>query len=94
MLLRAPSGVPFNVGSPHEVSIAQLARRVAAVASPGAEIRVAGTPVPGAAALRYVPDTARAELQLGLRPWIPLDDAIRRTYIWHVGQPATEALCA
>jgi dTDP-glucose 4,6-dehydratase len=94
MLLRAPSGVPFNVGSPHQVSIAELARRVAMVTSPGAKITIAGTPVPGAPPRRYVPDTARAELQLGLRTWIPLEEGIRRTHQWHIGQPAPEAVCA
>jgi dTDP-glucose 4,6-dehydratase len=94
MLLRAPSGVPFNVGSPHAVSIAELARRVAALTSPDVEIRVAGTPIPGAPPRRYVPDTARAGLQLGLRTWIPLEEGIRRTYRWHIGQPAIQAVCA
>jgi dTDP-glucose 4,6-dehydratase len=93
MLLRAPSGVPFNVGSPYEVSIAELARRVAAVTAPGAEIRVAGKPVPGASPRRYVPDTASAELQLGLRVRIPLEDGIRRTYGWHMARRAAEAVC-
>ena len=94
MLLRAPSGVPFNVGSPHEITIAGLARRVAGVTSPGTEIRVAGTPTPGAAPQRYVPDTARAGLQLGLRAWISLEDGIRRTFDWHARQRMTEAVLA
>jgi len=94
MLLRAPSGVPFNVGSPDAVSIAELARRVVSVTSPVAEIHIAGTPVPDAPPRRYVPDTTRAELQLGLRSWIGLDEGIRRTYRWHVRQRVAEAVCA
>ena len=94
MLLRAPSGVPFNVGSEDAVNIADLARQVVAVTSPDTEIHIAGTPVPGRPPLRYVPDTARAGLQLGLRNWIPLEDGIRRTYRWHVWQRISEAMYA
>lgn len=94
MLLRAPSGVPFNVGSSDAVTIAELARRVVAVTSPDTRIEMAGTPVAGAPPRRYVPDTARAGLQLGLQSWIPLDEGVRRTYRWHVQQRMAEALCA
>ena len=94
ILLRAPSGVPFNVGSPHEITIAGLAHRVVETTSPETEIRVAGTPIPGAPATRYVPDTTRAEQQLGLRSWISLEEGIRRTYDWHAGRRVPEAAVA
>src|ERR1035437_8650620 len=55
LLMRGESGADYNVGSPHEISIADLARRVVYVAAPGAKIRIARQPVPGAPALRYVP---------------------------------------
>lgn len=94
MLLRAPSGVPFNVGSSRNLSIAELAQRVVDTTSPGTEIRIAGTPVPGAPPSRYVPNTARAAQMLGLQTWIPLEEGIRRTYHWHIRQRMTEAACA
>jgi dTDP-glucose 4,6-dehydratase len=94
MLLRAPSGVPFNVGSPHEVNIAELARRVVNVTAPETEIRIAKRLVPGVPALRYVPDTTRASSQLGLRSWISLEEGIRRTYGWHMHRRMAEAVCA
>jgi dTDP-glucose 4,6-dehydratase len=94
LLLRAPSGVPVNVGSPDEVTIAELARRVVAVTAPGTEIRIARKAAPGAAPQRYVPDTVRAQRELGLQCWIPLDEAIRRTYHWHSQRPAPEVACA
>ena len=83
LLMRGQSGVAYNVGSPHEISIVDLARRVAEVAAPGAEIHIACQPVPGAPASRYVPATDRAEKALGLRAWIPLEEGIRRTREWH-----------
>ena len=60
LLMRGESGTAYNVGSPHEISIADLARCVSAVVAPGAEIRIARQAVPGAPALRYVPATERA----------------------------------
>ena len=78
ILLKGESCRPYNVGSEHQLTIGELARTVAATA-PGTEIRIDKQPVPGAPALRYVPATRRAEEGLGLRVWIPLEEAIRRT---------------
>ena len=72
----------YNVGSAHELTIADLARCVSAVIAPGAEIRIARQPVPGVPASRYVPATDRAAA-LGLHPWISLEDGVRRTCDWH-----------
>ena len=71
----------------------ELAQQVVAVSAPGADIRVARNPAPGAPAPRYVPDTRRAESGLGLRAWIPLEEGIRRTYQWHAQTTLEEALC-
>jgi dTDP-glucose 4,6-dehydratase len=79
ILFRGQAARPYNVGSPEPVSILDLARAIA----PGMEIRVAKQAVAGASATRYVPSTERAEKELGLRVWIPLDEAIRRTAEWH-----------
>lgn len=83
MLMRAPSATPINVGSPDAITIADLARRVAAMTAPETEIRIALQSMPAVAAQRYVPATGLAERALGLRPWISLDEGIRRTYRWH-----------
>jgi dTDP-glucose 4,6-dehydratase len=84
LLMRGSSGMAYNVGSPREISIADLARSVVGETAPGAEIHIARKAVPGAPASRYVPDTGRAERELGLRAWIPLEEAIRRTHEWHL----------
>jgi nucleoside-diphosphate-sugar epimerase len=83
ILLRGKSGRAYNVGSEHDLSIAELAATVAsAVQAPG-EIQIAQEAVPGAASERYVPDTARARGELGLQQWVSLDEGIRRTAAWH-----------
>lgn len=83
ILFRAPALVPFNVGSAHDVSVLELAQRVAMTLNPQTEIRVAQDAVPGAAPLRYVPCVDRACEALGLRQTIGLDECIRRTAKWH-----------
>jgi dTDP-glucose 4,6-dehydratase len=83
ILFRGQSARPYNVGSPAEISIVELARAIAREVAPGAEIQIARQAVPGAPAARYVPSTDRAQRELGLQVWIPLDEAIRRTRAWH-----------
>lgn len=83
MLFRAPALVPINVGSEEDLSIREIAQKVAAILNPATAIHVAGVPVPGAAQARYVPAVGRAKELLGLRPTIVLDEAIRRTAEWH-----------
>jgi dTDP-glucose 4,6-dehydratase len=83
ILTRGESCRPYNVGSERELSIAGLAATVAAELEPSTAIRVMGLPFPGAAPERYVPDTSRARLELGLRELVPLEDAIRRTAKWY-----------
>jgi dTDP-glucose 4,6-dehydratase len=82
LLLRGEKGMAYNVGSPHEISIADLARAVVREIAPGCPIEIARPAVPGAPASRYVPATGRAAT-LGLHPWISLEDGIRRTRDWH-----------
>jgi nucleoside-diphosphate-sugar epimerase len=83
ILFRAPSLVPINVGSAHDVSILELAQTVAITLNPQTEIRVARPAVAGAAPLRYVPCVDRAGEVLGLRQIIGLEECIRRTAKWY-----------
>jgi dTDP-glucose 4,6-dehydratase len=82
ILFRAPSLVPINVGSAHDVSIQELAEVVAATLSPKTRIRVSKQATKGAAPARYVPSVDRANALLGLRETVGLDEAIRRTFAW------------
>lgn len=82
ILFRGRSAYPYNVGSSAELTIADLARSVAAIA-PGVQVNIAHKSMPGAPAARYVPDTTRAENELGLRALIPLEEGLRRMYRWN-----------
>ena len=79
ILLQGTSCRPYNVGSAEEITIAGLARTVVDNLRPEAAIEIARQPVPGAPAARYVPSVERAEKELGLKPWIPLAEGIRRS---------------
>ena len=73
----------YNVGSEEAISIADLAREVAGTASPATPVQILGAPAPGAIASRYVPSTARAQTELGLRCTVSLRIAIQRTVDWN-----------
>jgi dTDP-glucose 4,6-dehydratase len=82
ILFRGRSGEAYNVGSGESLSIAELAERVRrVVGSPGAVRVLAQRPI-GVPAERYVPDVSRALAELGLKPVVPLDEGIARTWRW------------
>lgn len=83
MLVRAPANRAYNVGSDRAVSIRELAETVSNTLQPGLAINVAREPVPAAAPSTYVPDISRARGELGLDVTVSLEDAIRRTAVWH-----------
>ena len=86
ILIRGTGNHPYNVGSRNALTIAELAGAVSRVLPGHVPVEIAQKPAPGQPAARYVPDTARAEKELGLREWVPLDEAIRRTAQWHKNQ--------
>ena len=88
LLLCGEGSTPYNVGSPHQISIVDLARLVSEVAMPSTEICIKGRSLPGTPQLRYVPATDRAA-RFGLQAWIPLEDALRRMFDWHLQAKAT-----
>ena len=82
ILLKGKTGRAYNVGSERRVTVAELARIVAAEVAPGAEVRIASAPTPGRPPEQYVPSTARARTELGLGESVGLEAAIRRTAAW------------
>jgi dTDP-glucose 4,6-dehydratase len=92
ILFRGQSGAAYNVGSPHSVSIAELARRVVKIAGGEIGIHVDPSAQPASLRARYVPAVQRAESELGLRVWVPLERGLRRMWQWNHGpQPALPA---
>jgi dTDP-glucose 4,6-dehydratase len=84
ILFAGAKGTPYNVGSPAAISIADLARLAARSVGGGKGVRIADSPPPDPTLPdRYVPDTSRAELDLGLRAEIELEDALQRTARWY-----------
>ncbi|MFI5245238.1 MAG: NAD-dependent epimerase/dehydratase family protein [Gemmatimonadales bacterium] len=82
ILLKGASGRAYNVGSAREVTIGELAHRVAALL--GGSVAIAGAPVPGARAHWHVPSTERVRAELGLEETVPLNDAIVRSAEWWI----------
>jgi nucleoside-diphosphate-sugar epimerase len=83
VLIDGVPGRPYNVGSEEAVSIAELATLVAGRSQRPIEVEVRGRAMPGSRVDRYVPSTARARGELGLRLTVPIDEAIDRTLGWH-----------
>ena len=79
ILLQGKPGRTYNVGSEQGISLAELAHTVARTLNPKSTVTIAQAPVPGRQPSRYVPSTARARGELGLRENISLPDAILRT---------------
>lgn len=86
MLLRAPAGRSYNVGSSESISIRELAQRVAELLGKSG-YEILGQDDKGWNPGRYVPDTTRLENELGLTRTITLDQAIVRTAIWNGWKP-------
>lgn len=84
ILFKGRAGRPYNVGSEADLSVLDLATLVASVVRPGASVDVGRSPVPGSLASRYVPSTARATSELGLRVRVSLEDAVKRTAGWYL----------
>jgi dTDP-glucose 4,6-dehydratase len=79
----ADIGEAYNVGSPEEVSIRDLARSIASIAGVGVLLPdenagpAASTPE---AADRYVPDVSKVQRKFGLSVTIPVRQAIESTF--------------
>lgn len=83
LLTSGESARPYNVGSDQDLTIADLARTVAQNTIPETQIEIARSST-GAPPSRYVPSVDRVRTELGLRPLIALDEAIRRMYEWNL----------
>lgn len=71
---------PINLGNPHEITVAELADQVAALA--GTPIAIAYQPLPTDDPRRRKPDITRARDLLGWAPAVPLAEGLERTCAW------------
>jgi nucleoside-diphosphate-sugar epimerase len=81
LVARGQSASAYNVGSPEAVTIEELARMTAELASPAVDVSILGEASSGPAAW-YVPSTDRARTELGLEPRTPLHEALAKTLRW------------
>ncbi len=84
MLQSGAAGNAYNVGSTSAISIRELAELVRGVLHPDGGVRVLGTPDPAHQKMRYVPDTGRAQTELGLIETVSLADAIRHAALGQI----------
>lgn len=82
MIARGLPGRAYNLGSPHGLSIRDLAEQVRFQVSPGSRVEVGADPLETTPPTRYIPDVGRAKEELGLEVRIPLDEGLRRTAAW------------
>jgi len=82
MLMRAKGahlGI-YHVGTSEEISIAELARRVARLA--GREIEIVPGALQAGGTLRRCPDISKLA-KLGYKPRVPLDEGLKPTLDWY-----------
>ena len=82
MLLRAPAGATYNLGSEEAVSIADLARTTARLIG-GGRVEILGKADAGWNPGRYVPSSAAIRRDLGVTASVGLEQAILRTARWN-----------
>ncbi len=83
ILVRGAACRPYNVGSRNGLTIAEVAAAVSRTLPGKVAVSIEQKAAPGRPAQRLVPETARAEGELGLREWVRLEEGIRRTAHWH-----------
>lgn len=77
---------PYNVGSEHSVTIADLAQKVSAIIGKQVKVQIAQKADAKKRADCYVPSTKRARSELGLKETVSLASAIKKTIVWHQGK--------
>jgi len=83
ILFKGKSCRPYNVGSEEAISIKDLAYLVASCFDKPIEVKILGTPDPSKPPERYVPSTARARSEIGVKEITNLSDAIKKTIYFY-----------
>jgi dTDP-glucose 4,6-dehydratase len=83
ILLRGNSLKPYNVGGRHSFSISEIAQSVSGEFSNRINVEIRDVPDFQKPEDRYVPDTQRAQQELGLKETVPLEEGINKTKEWY-----------
>jgi dTDP-glucose 4,6-dehydratase len=86
IMFRGSKTRAYNVGSEESLSILDLAEQIPNILGCKLDIFTRQQPQPGSAATHYVPNTARARLELRLPGAMALQEAIVRTAGWYANQ--------
>ena len=83
ILLKGKPGEAYNVGSEKEISLKELAKKIAEIytelTGKKVDIIIKKQPEPGKIPEKYVPSTEKAKKELGLKETVSLEEAIKRT---------------
>ena len=83
IMVRGEVGVSYNVGSPHPISLQDLAQKIAGNFPNSPKIVSGLSRGPEAQASKFVPNVDLAGRTLGLKVTVNLDEAINRTIRWN-----------
>ncbi|MEW6668834.1 MAG: NAD-dependent epimerase/dehydratase family protein [Thermodesulfobacteriota bacterium] len=90
ILFRGITCRPYNVGSELPVTIRAVAEEIANESEPPLGVSVLGQSLHGVAPDHYVPDTSRAQSEVGVRQFITLSEAVRKTMRWYRNSYSTK----
>lgn len=83
ILAAGESGHAYNVGSPCGITLKELADKIASNFTPQPEVVLAAKAFKPQHRSRFVPDVGAAESALGLKVKVEIDEAIKKTLLWH-----------
>lgn len=83
ILFKGATGGAYNVGSERAISISALARKIGSLFNNSQNVITIRNATSEISHSRYVPNTKRAQAELGLQEWIGLDEALKRTILYY-----------
>ncbi len=83
ILFIAPSGRAYNVGSEQSLDLQTIAHLVSKNTGGKSDVEIAQKADLTSPPSKYVPSTQRAQNELGLKPWVSLEEAIQKTFQWY-----------